>query len=74
MPSVPFEFGYAIRASGDSQNVPGAVRLTWLDSRSEDETQHVRNSAHQVAVTRLMSGDLSASATTSVWVLPRARW
>jgi len=109
----PFQFGYAARAAGDSQKVPGAVSLTWLDSRSEEETQQVRDlsaqiaaeltttpgfigwlgvviggrmytittwetedavravmrsSVHRQAVKRLLTEDLSASATTSVWV------
>ena len=109
----PFQFGYAVRAASDSQKVAGAVSLTWLDSRSEEEAQQVReltrqivaeltkapgfigwlgvviagrmytittwetedavravmrNSTHQLAVKRFFTGDLSASATTSVWV------
>jgi steroid delta-isomerase-like uncharacterized protein len=109
----PFQFGYAARAAGDSQKAPGAVSLTWLDSRSAEEAQQVteltrqivaeltrtpgfinwlgvviagrmytittwetedavrevmRNSVHQVAVKQFFTGNLSASASTSVWV------
>lgn len=44
----PFQFGYAVRAAGDSQKVPGAVGLTWLDARSEEEVQQVRDLTAQI--------------------------
>ena len=44
----PFQFGYAARAAGDSCKVPGAVGLTWLDTRSEEEAQQVRELTVQI--------------------------
>jgi heme-degrading monooxygenase HmoA/ketosteroid isomerase-like protein len=44
----PLQFGYAVRAAGGSQKIPGAVSLTWLDSRSEEEAQEVRELTRQI--------------------------
>jgi len=44
----PFEFGYAVRASGPSQKAPGAVSLTWLDTRSEEEAEEVRDLSRDI--------------------------
>ena len=44
----PFQFGYAVRAAGGSQKVPGAVGMTWLDARSEEEIQQVRDLTVQI--------------------------
>jgi steroid delta-isomerase-like uncharacterized protein len=38
----PFEWGYAVRASGDSRKIPGAVSVTWIDTSSAEEAGQVR--------------------------------
>ena len=38
----PFEWGYAVRASGDSRKIPGAVSVTWIDTSSAEEADQVR--------------------------------
>ena len=38
----PFEWGYAVRASGDSRKIPGAVSVTWIDTGSAEEADQVR--------------------------------
>jgi steroid delta-isomerase-like uncharacterized protein len=45
----PFQFGYAVRAAGDSQKTPSAISVTWLESRSEEEAQQVRELTRQIA-------------------------
>jgi predicted ester cyclase/heme-degrading monooxygenase HmoA len=44
----PLQFGYAVRAAGDSRKTPGAVSLTWLDSRSEEEAQQASKLTRQI--------------------------
>jgi len=44
----PFQFGYAVRAAGDSQKMPGAVSVTWLDTRSEEEARQVKDLTVQI--------------------------
>jgi steroid delta-isomerase-like uncharacterized protein len=45
----PFQFGYAARTSSGSRNVPGAVSLTWVDARSEQEADDVKFTAAAIA-------------------------
>jgi steroid delta-isomerase-like uncharacterized protein len=45
----PFEFGYAVRATSGSPRIPGAVSLTWLDVRSEQEADQVKLTAAAIA-------------------------
>jgi steroid delta-isomerase-like uncharacterized protein len=44
LPAVagPFQFGYAARVSAGSSEIPGAVSLTWIDARSEEEAEEIR--------------------------------
>jgi heme-degrading monooxygenase HmoA len=48
-PADPFQFGYAARVSAGSSKIPGAVSLTWLDARSEEEAEEVKLTAAAVA-------------------------
>jgi len=52
LPAVagPFQFGYAVRASAGSSEIPGAFSLTWIDVRSEEEAEEVKLTAAVVAV------------------------
>src|SRR5258708_6074880 len=45
----PFQFGYAVRASAGSSEVPGAFSLTWIDARSEAEAEEIKLTAAVVA-------------------------
>lgn len=45
----PFQFGYAARTSTGSRNIPGAVSLTWVDTRSEQEVDEVKFTAAAIA-------------------------
>jgi steroid delta-isomerase-like uncharacterized protein len=45
----PFQFGYAVRASGGSRTAPGAFSLTWIEARSEAEADEVKLTAAVVA-------------------------
>lgn len=45
----PFQFGFAVRAASGSSKVPGAVSLTWIDSRSEEEEEQIKQVAAAVA-------------------------
>jgi steroid delta-isomerase-like uncharacterized protein len=45
----PFEWGYAVRASGDSQKIPGAVSVTWIDTSSAEEADQVREIVRPLA-------------------------
>lgn len=56
LPAVagPFQFGYAVRASAGSSKVPGAVSLTWIGARSEQEAEEIKLTA-AVTATELAS-------------------
>jgi steroid delta-isomerase-like uncharacterized protein len=41
----PFQFGYAVRTTSGSATTPGAVSLTWIDVRSEQEADQVKLTA-----------------------------
>ena len=45
----PFQFGLAVRAASGSTKVPGAMSLTWIDSRSEAETEDIKLMAAAIA-------------------------
>jgi steroid delta-isomerase-like uncharacterized protein len=45
----PFQFGYAVRAASGRTTIPGAVSLTWIDVRSEQEAEQVKLAAAAVA-------------------------
>jgi steroid delta-isomerase-like uncharacterized protein len=48
----PFRFGSAVRADradAGGREVPGAISLTWIDVRSEDEAQEVREISRPLA-------------------------
>jgi steroid delta-isomerase-like uncharacterized protein len=45
----PFEWGYAVRASGDSRKIPGAVSVTWIDTSSAEEADQVREIVRPLA-------------------------
>jgi steroid delta-isomerase-like uncharacterized protein len=56
----PFTFGNAVRVHAGNAAEPGAVSLTWIEVRSEEEKEYVREASRQIAVemTR-MSGFIS---------------
>jgi steroid delta-isomerase-like uncharacterized protein len=41
----PFQFGYAVRTTSGRTTTPGAVSLTWIDVRSEQEADQVKLTA-----------------------------
>jgi len=45
----PFRFGLAVRASSGSTKVPGAMSLTWIDSRSDAESEQIKLMAATIA-------------------------
>jgi steroid delta-isomerase-like uncharacterized protein len=45
----PFSFGYSVRAQSGRRTKPGAVSLTWIQVRSEEEAQEVRNYSRAAA-------------------------
>jgi len=44
-----FQSGFAVRATSGSSKVPGAVSLTWIDCRSEEEKEQIMLMATEVA-------------------------
>lgn len=46
----PFQSGFAVRAASGSSKVPGAVSLTWIDARSEEEKEQIKLMAAAVAI------------------------
>ena len=38
----PFTFGYSVRMQTGKRTKPGAVSLTWIDVRSDEEEREVR--------------------------------
>ncbi len=45
----PFSFGYSVRAQSGKLTKPGAVSLTWIQARSEEEVGQVRQYSRAVA-------------------------
>ena len=45
----PFSFGYSVRAESGNRTKPGAVSLTWIQVRSEEEAQQVRDYSRATA-------------------------
>ena len=45
----PFSFGSSVRAQSGKRTKPGAVSLTWIEVRSEEEAQQVRNYSRAAA-------------------------
>ena len=45
----PFSFGYAVRTQSGEVTKPGAVGLTWIQARSEEEVGQVRDYSRAVA-------------------------
>jgi steroid delta-isomerase-like uncharacterized protein len=45
----PFSFGSSVRAQSGKRTKPGAVSLTWIQVRSEEEAQEVRNYSRAAA-------------------------
>jgi hypothetical protein len=45
----PFQFGYAVSATSGRATTPGAVSLTWVDVRSEQEAEQVKLTAAAIA-------------------------
>jgi hypothetical protein len=45
----PFSFGFSVRAQSGNHTKPGAFSLTWIQVRSEEEAQQVRNYSRAAA-------------------------
>jgi steroid delta-isomerase-like uncharacterized protein len=45
----PFSFGYSVRVQSGKLTKPGAFSLTWIQARSEEEAQQVRNYSRPTA-------------------------
>jgi steroid delta-isomerase-like uncharacterized protein len=58
----PFQFGYAVRAAAGSTKVPGAVSLTWIDTRSAEEAEQVR------AISRPLAAELTKTPGFIGWL------
>lgn len=46
----PFRFGYGVRAHAGNRAVPGAFSPTWIQVRSEEEREAVRDYSRQIAM------------------------
>ena len=56
----PFSFGVSTRASNGSSAMPGAFSITWLEARSEEEQEKVREDSRNIAMEMLgMPGFIS---------------
>jgi len=49
----PFGFGTSVRASNGNTATPGAFSITWLEARTAEEQQKVRESSQKVAMEML---------------------
>jgi hypothetical protein len=45
----PFSFGYSVRTQSGNPTKPGTVSLTWIQARSEEEVQQVRDYSRPIA-------------------------
>jgi steroid delta-isomerase-like uncharacterized protein len=56
----PFGFGTSTRASNGNTATPGAFSITWLEARTKDEQESVRESSRKIAIELLaMPGFIS---------------
>jgi steroid delta-isomerase-like uncharacterized protein len=58
----PFQFGYAVRAAAGSSKAPGAVSVTWIEARSEEEAEQVR------AISRPLVAELTTAPGFISWL------
>ena len=49
----PFTFGYSVRMQTGKRTKPGAVSLTWIDVRSDEEEREVRERGLQVVANQM---------------------
>lgn len=49
----PFTFGYTVRMQSGKRTKPGAVSLTWIDVRSDDEEREVKERGLQVVTDQM---------------------
>ena len=72
----PFSFGYAFRATTGKKTKPGAMSLTWIELRSEEEVAEVRERGRQIVQEMMdMPGFISTAnmgigrrlITTTAW-------
>jgi len=49
----PFTFGYAVRMQSGKRTKPGAVSLTWIDVRSDEEERDVKERGLQVVADQM---------------------
>ena len=49
----PFTFGYSVRMQSGKRTRPGAVSLTWIDVRSDEEEREVRERSLQVVANQM---------------------
>lgn len=58
----PFQFGYGVKATAGSRKPPGAVSLTWIDVRSQEEADQVR------AISRPLAAELTQAPGFISWL------
>ena len=77
----PFSFGYSLRYTTGKKTKPGAMSMTWIEVRSEEEVNEVRERSRQIAQEMMgMPGFISAAnmgighrlITTVAWEDPEA--
>ena len=77
----PFTFGNSIRYTTGKQTKPGAFSLTWIDVRSDEEVNEIRERSRQIAQEMMaMPGFISTAnmavghrmVTTTAWEDPDA--
>jgi steroid delta-isomerase-like uncharacterized protein len=77
----PFNFGTSTRASTGNTVTPGAFSITWLEARTDEEREKIRESSRKVAIEMLaMPGFISwvgatigdRMMTISAWETPGA--
>ena len=77
----PFSFGYAVRATTGKKTKPGAMSLTWIEVRSEEEVPELRDRSRQIVQEMMeMPGFISTAnmavghrfMTTTAWENPEA--
>jgi steroid delta-isomerase-like uncharacterized protein len=49
----PFGFGTSTRASNGNTTTPGAFSITWLEARTDEEREQIRESARKIAIEML---------------------